>query len=1406
MSRTRGEVTDQMIRNKYLRTQHGTQRTIQPAIRKLARASVRSRAAGLAALLLTVAGARAQFGTQAVGVASGAQGVTVTVGVGMTGTVSTVEVLTLGASGVEFGQGGGASNCASYTFSPGNQKCTESVTFTPAVPGLRLGAVVLLDVSRNVLATAYLSGTGSGGLGVLVPGNLIPAAGNGNYLGTVMDGNAATAAELYLPSSLALDGAGNMYIADSAHNRIRMVCASATSATIDGTTCTGAGVISTIAGNGNPNFMGDNGPAADATLNDPSGVALDGAGNLYIADAGNNRVRVISAATGIIATLAGNGTEGSSGDTGPATAAELNLPQGVTLDSVGNLYIADTSNHRIRMVAAATGTITTVAGKGTINGNGSGAFSGDGLLATVAELNYPRAVAFDAAGNMYIPDTANNRVRVVAAVGGAIVPSSTITTFAGDGVPAYNGDGAAAKLAELWGPSGVVVDAAGNVFIADTQNSAIRKVSPGTLTISTLIEARAGYYYYYNNDIDALNLYGPTGLYLDGRGNLFIADTLNMVIRELLGNLAPLFFQTPVRQFDKSAPMSQTVENDGNLALDLTAIAAVTNAAVDGASTTCTIGNLAVAGDCTISAVFAPSVAGNPLLGTFDVGSPGDTADSPLIIDLVGNATPVNSTTIAVASSLNPSGFGQSVKFTATVTTGATAGNLTGTVTFYDGATAIASGVSLSAPGTTATATFTTSTLAVGAHTITATYSGDAGHSASNSTDPNGTTPALTQNVLEGSGTNLVSSANPASLGQSVTFTATVMPSAGGGVTADGSITFFDGATILGNVTLNGSAVATYTTAGLTGGAHAIIAGYGGDATNDIKGSTSAILNQDVQTASSAAVISSQNPSSYGTAVTFTATITAGGSVAATGTVNFLDNGVKIGAGTLSGSPVTAQFTTSTLNVATHLITVAYAGDAYNSASNSGPLSQVVNQAQTGTTIGASPSPGVAGAPVVITATVKPAAGTSAPGGMVIFTSGTTTLGSAALGAGGMATINPPLAPGQYSIVAAYQGDASDGTSMSSALALTVTQAGTQTLVVASPNPTTVGSTVSFSAKVTGSGIPTGTVIFSANGTPFGAPETLDATGAATLNYSGLAPGSYTITAVYSGDANELGSTGTGSVQLVVAKISTATDLSSSTTGGLNPQAVLVATVLAGSGSVPTGTVTFNNGNTAVGTVTLDANGVATLIPNLANGNYSIVAVYSGDATHSPSTSQPAAITGSAGSFNVGVMPGTVNVKTTQNVTVTVTLASTNGFADTIGLGCASLPAGVTCHFSPVNVTLAANGTATGQLTIDTNNPLSGGASAMNAGSDGRGTYLAGLLLPFSAFFGWMFWRFRRQNTGLLTRVLVLALSVAALFATGCNGFSIGSTAPGTYVIQVTGTGTTSNTIHYQNVTLDITN
>jgi large repetitive protein len=1356
-------------------------------------------------LLLAATGAHAQFGTQPVGAMSGAQLVTVTAQA--TGTVTSVELLTMGAQGTDYAVGGGGSTCATATFSAVGQTCTESVTFTPLTPGLRAGAVVLLDAGGNVLATEFLSGSGSGGLGVISPGNLTPVAGNGNYLGSVLDGHPATGAELYLPSSMVVDGAGNMYIADSAHNRIRMVCASATSATITGTTCTGAGIVSTIAGNGNPAYSGDGGVASSATVNDPSGVALDGAGNLYIADAGNNAIRMIRAATGAITTIAGGGSgcggqTDTVGDGCAATNAILNSPQGVTLDGAGNLYIADTSNHRIRMVAAATGTISTVAGKGTINSNGSGAFSGDGGLATLAELNYPQAIAFDASGNMYIPDTNNNRVRKVLAVSGAITAASTISTFAGNGTPAFSGDGAAANVAALWGPSGVAVDAAGNVYIADTQNNIIRKVSPATLFISSLVKNNTGTYYL-NGVFSTVYLYGPTGLYLDGLGNLYIADTLNMVVREVQGNFAAINYTSPVRQFDESTPISRTVENQGNLALDLTAIVAGTNTAIDATTTTCNTGSplLPVAANCTIGAVFAPSVSGNPVTGTINVGTLGDTADAPLQLQLVGNATAVNSTTTVVSSSLNPAGFGQSITFTATVTTGASAGNLTGKVTFYDGATVLAADVALAAPGTTATATFSTSVLTVGKHSITASFNGDTGHSASTST------PALTQDVLEATSTSLTSSANPSALGQSITFTATVVASAGGGVTPSGSITFFDGSTILGNVALNGSAKASFSTAALTAGAHAITASYGGDSSSSVLASTSAALAQSVQTATAIAVASSQNPSDFGVAVVFTATVAISGSAVATGTVDFYDAATKIGTAALAGAPATASFSTSLLNVATHAITAKYGGDSSNAASTSAPLSQVVVQTQTATTASATPNPGIGGVPIAITATVHAVAGTSTPLGQVTFTSGTTTLGSAALSASGTATINPALAPGQYSVVASYAGDTNDGASAAAAFALTVNQATTQTAVGATPNPAIYGATVTFTAKVTGTGaVPTGTVTFAANGTVIGAATALDGTGSATLTYAGLAAGSYTITAAYSGDTNDQASTGTGLSQLVVTKIATSTSLSGSATAAPNPKLVLVATVLTASGATPTGTVTFNEGTTAIGTVVVDSNGVATLIPNLASGNHTVVAVYSGDATHSPSTSPSVTVAGTGGAFTVGVTPSTLTIKTSESVTVPVTVISTNGFADTIALGCASLPTGVTCHFSPLTVALAANGTMTSQLTIDTNNPLSGGASAMNTRNDSRGTFLAGIFLPFGLLFGAIFWRFRKRQTAFMTVVLVTMLSAAALFATGCSGFSMSSVAAGKYVIQVTGSATTNGASQYQNVTLNVTN
>jgi sugar lactone lactonase YvrE len=1350
----------------------------------------------LAVLLLATVGAQAQsvFAPQAVGTMSGEQSVTVTAQV--PGAVATAQVLTLGMPNLDF-VASASPSCVGVT-------CTQSVTFTPANPGLRVGAVVLLDSTGRVLGTTYISGTGVGGLGVLASGNVVTVAGAYRTWQSTQDGVLATLANLKQPSGVTLDGAGNMYIADSAHNRIRKVAAPVSPAV--------TGTISTYAGSGDSGYTGDGAAAVSATLAIPSGVALDGAGNLYIADSGNNVVRKVSKSTGIISTVAGNGTGGIAGDDAAAVSAELNQPWGVTVDAGGNLFIADTANQRIRRVDAGTGIITTVAGSGAPSGlgDGKGTFSGDAGKATLAGLSLPYTVAFDASGNMYIPDSANNRIRMVDALTGII------STVAGTGSAGWRGDGFAATAAFLNNPSGVALDPAGNIYIADTQNATIRKVnSPASSTpgiISTIVMNEVGTIVGTDGITPGLvNLFAPIGLFMDGRGNLYMADYYDMFILELKGNQAVLNFTgTAIRQGDKSTPKSQIVENDGNAPLDLTAITADTNSALD-ATTNCIIGNpfLAVSRDCTIGAVFAPTVAGNPLAANITIGQPGDTANSPLDIRLIGNATLVNSTTVAVKSGINPSNFGQNVTFTATVTTGASTGNLTGTVSFFDGAKTLASRVALNAPGTTATATFVTTALQVGTHTITASYSGDSTHFATTSTDDSAS--PLTQIVQEATATNLVSSLKPSPLGQSVTFTATVTAPNGGGVVPDGTIIFYDGTTIIGSQTLNASGVATLQTAVLTTGLHPITAVYGGDAAIPILGSASGILNQDVQATSSVVVMSNGSPSVYGSPVIFNATVTPNGTAAATGVVKFYDGATAIGSGFLNAAGQTT-FSISSLAVGAHPITAAYQGDTNYSGTTSAAITQTVTQAQTSTTVSASPNPGIAGRAVAITATVQVIVGAATTTGTITFTDGGAPLGTAALSGTGTATINRILTPGIHSIVATYGGDTNGGTSASTAFPLTVILATTQTAVNATPASALVLAPVTITAKVTGNGgIPSGTVTFSANGKQIGSATPLDATGTATITYSGFAAASYAITASYTGDGNDSPSV-SPSITETVGTIPTATDLGTSTTTGANPQVILIATVLntvSATGSTPlpapTGTVTFTSGSTVVGQSTLDSGGIATLTPALTNGSYSIVATYSGDAQHSKSTSQAVQISTTATGFNIKVTPATVTMATTQNATVTVALTSISGFADKIGLGCATLPAGVTCHFTSISAALAANGTQSVQLTIDTNNPLSGGTSAMNSHSGKPGTYLAGLLLPFSLFFGWTLWRYRKRQATLLGTVLVLLLSGAAVLATGCSATTISSAAPGTYVIQVTATGANSNVIHYQNVTLNIT-
>ena len=281
------------------------------------------------------------------------------------------------------------------------------------------------------------------------------------------------------------------------------------------------GVISTVAGNGTNGYSGDGGAATSAELSNPGGVAVDASGNLFIADSGNYRIREVGT-NGIITTVAGNGTNGYSGDGGPATQAELNVPIGPFLDAFGNLFILDLHNNVIRKVGT-DGIITTVAGNGTVG------YSGDGGPATKAELYWPNGVAVDASGNLFIADTDNNVIREVGTNG-------IITTVAGNGYTnsygggGYSGDGGPATQAELYWPSGVAVDAFGNLFIADTGNRRIREVGTDGIISTVAGNGTLGY----SGDggpATKAEWYWPHGVAVDASGNLFIVDVINQRIR-----------------------------------------------------------------------------------------------------------------------------------------------------------------------------------------------------------------------------------------------------------------------------------------------------------------------------------------------------------------------------------------------------------------------------------------------------------------------------------------------------------------------------------------------------------------------------------------------------------------------------------------------------------------------------------------------------------------------------------------------------------------------------------------------------------------------------------------------------------------------------------------------------------
>jgi hypothetical protein len=417
------------------------------------------------------------------------------------------------------------------------------------------GNLVLADAdNERVRVVAATTGTFYGV--PMTKGDIYTVAGNG-ISGSTGDGGPAVQAELDSPSGVALDPTGNLLIGDTINNRVRMVAVK--TGTFYGVPMT-AGDIYTVAGGGpGAPHLGDGGPATSATLGFPEGLTVDAAGNLVIADFGDTRVRVVAASTGTfygqamtkndIYTVAGNGPADFCCDGAPATTAEMNGPGQAVTDHAGNIVIADESDNRIRVVAASTGTFYGQAmTKGdiyTVAGNGKSGISANGTPATQAELRGPEGVQVDQAGNLVIVVTFANMIQVVAARTGTFygVPMTAgdIYTIAGTGVAHFAGDGGPATKAGLWNPSGVALDGAGNVLIADKEDSRIRVVAVKTGTFYGRAMKAEDIYTVAGNGTfgfsgdggpaTSAELGTPAGVTTDHAGNLVIADTDNQRVR-----------------------------------------------------------------------------------------------------------------------------------------------------------------------------------------------------------------------------------------------------------------------------------------------------------------------------------------------------------------------------------------------------------------------------------------------------------------------------------------------------------------------------------------------------------------------------------------------------------------------------------------------------------------------------------------------------------------------------------------------------------------------------------------------------------------------------------------------------------------------------------------------------------
>ena len=360
---------------------------------------------------------------------------------------------------------------------------------------------------------------------------IVTVAGTGSisYNG---DNIAATSALVSRVTGIKVGGTGDIYFGDLDNFRVRKVTVS-------------TGMITTIAGTGTNSYNGDNIDATAAQLSFPIDVALDRSDNVCIADFYNYRIRKVTVSGGIITTIAGTGTNSYNGDKIPATTAHLSAPSGVAVDGSDNVYISDPFNNRIRKVTVSSGIITTIAGTGTFG------YNFDDIPATSADLRDPYGIAVDGSDNVYFADFNNHRIRKVTA------SSGKITTIAGTGNNGYTGDNIDATTAQIWNPCGVGLDGSGNIYIADTNDNRIRKVTVSTGMITTIAGTGAAGYNEDNIAATFANLDHPRSVAIDGSGHVYIADFNNFRIR-FLTSVSPTSSPTAAPTLSPTASPSAT--------------------------------------------------------------------------------------------------------------------------------------------------------------------------------------------------------------------------------------------------------------------------------------------------------------------------------------------------------------------------------------------------------------------------------------------------------------------------------------------------------------------------------------------------------------------------------------------------------------------------------------------------------------------------------------------------------------------------------------------------------------------------------------------------------------------------------------------------------------------------------